>query len=65
MDTKFDIRDCQFSIKEAAAHLKVSRSYFYQLIHDKQIKVAKLGTRTIVPGEEVHRFVKAIAARAA
>ena len=65
METHFDIRDCQFTIIEAAKHLKVSRSYLYQLIGAKKIKITKLGTRTIVPGVEVQRFVKAIAARAA
>jgi excisionase family DNA binding protein len=65
METRFDICDHQFTVKETAAHLKVSRSFLYQLIRDKQIKTAKLGTRTIVPGVEVQRFVKAIAIRAA
>jgi excisionase family DNA binding protein len=61
MDTHFRLEDCQFSIPEAARHLKVSRSYLYQLIGAKQIRVAKIGSRTIVPGAEVQRFVKAVA----
>jgi excisionase family DNA binding protein len=65
MENRFDICDCQFTVKEAASHLKISRSFLYQLIRDKQIKTAKLGTRTIVPGVEVQRFVQALATRAA
>lgn len=65
MDNQFNIEDCNFTIIEAARHIKVSRSFFYQLIRDKQIKTAKLGSRTIVPGAEVHRFVKSLASRAA
>jgi excisionase family DNA binding protein len=64
METQFDIRDCNFTVIEAARHLKVSRSYLYQLIAAKKIKVAKLGSRTIVPGAEIQRFVKSLAAHA-
>ena len=65
MDTQFDIADCQFTIPETAKHLKISRSYLYQLIAAKQIRVAKLGSRTVVPGTEVRRFVRAMARSAA
>ena len=64
MDAQFDIADCQFTIVEAAKHLKISRSYLYQLISYNKIKIAELGSRTIIPGVEVRRFVKATAARA-
>jgi excisionase family DNA binding protein len=59
--THFDIEDCQFTVPEAAKHLRISRSSFYKLIAAKQIKVAKLGSRTVVPGAEVRRFVRAVA----
>ena len=62
METQFQNRDCNFTIIEAAKHLKVSRSYLYQLIGAKKIKVAKEGTQSIIPGVEVQRYVKALAA---
>ncbi len=65
MDYQFPIESCNFTIVEAASHLKVSRSQLYKLIGAKQIKIAKVGTRTIVPGAEVVRFVKALAKQAA
>lgn len=66
METRhFDIADCQFSISEAAQHLKISRAYLYQLIGAKKIKIAKLGSRTIVPGTELQRFIRQVAKSAA
>ena len=65
MDAHFRIEDCQFSIVEAARHLKISRSYLYGLIRDKKIKRARLGGRTIIPGGEIKRFMADLAARAA
>lgn len=65
MDTHFKLEDCQFTINEAAQHLKISRAYLYQLIGAKQIKIAKLGSRSIIPGAEVQRFVRAVAKSAA
>ena len=42
----FDLTDCQFTTAEAATHLRVSRSYLYELIAAKKIKPVKLGKRT-------------------
>ena len=52
MDTHFKIEDCNFTIIEAAKHLKVSRSYLYGLIGAKKIKVAKEGTQTSFPASK-------------
>jgi len=58
----FALEDCQFTVAEAAQHLRVSRSYFYELIEAKKIKPVKMGKRTLIQGRELLRFMKAIAA---
>ena len=58
----FDLADCQFTTTEAAAHLRVSRSYLYELIAAKKLKAVKLGKRTLVQGTELRRFMKSLAA---
>ena len=60
-DHRFALADCQFTIPETCKHLKISRSYLYELFRTKQIKKKKLGSRTIVPGAEIQRFVKVVA----
>jgi excisionase family DNA binding protein len=59
---QFDIGDCVFTIPEAAAHLKISRAFIYRLIGDGKLKPSKIGSRTIVPGAEIRRFMKSLAA---
>ena len=56
----FDLSDCQFTVAEAAAHLRVSRSYLYELISEKKIKPVKLGKRTLVQGAELRRFMQTL-----
>ena len=58
---QFDLMDCQFTIPEAAEHLRVSRSYVYELIGEKKIRPIKLGKRTLIQGSELKRFMKALA----
>ena len=58
----FDLADCQFTIPEAADHLRVSRSYLYELIAEKKIRPIKLGKRTLIQGPELRRFMKSLAA---
>jgi excisionase family DNA binding protein len=58
----FNLVDCQFTILEACGHLRISRSFLYQLISEKRIKHVKLGSRTLIPGAEIQRFMKSIAA---
>lgn len=56
----FDLSDCVFTVSEAADHLRVSRSYLYELIGEKKIKPSKLGKRTLIQGAELKRFLKAM-----
>jgi excisionase family DNA binding protein len=46
-----------FNISESAAWLRVSRSYLYLLIAEKRIWPIKLGTRTLITGQEIGRFL--------
>ena len=46
-----------FSIPEAGDHLRVSRSFVYKLVADKQLRPIKIGTRTLITGEELIRFI--------
>ena len=46
-----------FSISEAGDHLRVSRSFVYKLIADKQLRPIKMGTRTLITGEEITRLI--------
>jgi excisionase family DNA binding protein len=55
---QFAIEDHIFSVEDAAAHLRVSRSFVYELAADKKIKFSKIGKRTVVTGREMARFVK-------
>lgn len=57
----FDITQCQFTVAEAADHLRVSRSYVYELIAEKKIRPVKLGKRTLVQGAELYRFMRSLA----
>lgn len=58
---QFDLTDCQFTISEAADHLRVSRSYLYELIGKKKIRPIKIGKRTLLQGGELKRFMEALA----
>ena len=57
----FDLADCQFTIPEAADHLRVSRSYVYELIGENKLRPIKLGKRTLIQGGELKRFMKSLA----
>lgn len=50
------VRPC-FTISEAAQYLRISRALLYQLIRDHRIKTVKIGTRTIIRGAELERFL--------
>jgi excisionase family DNA binding protein len=50
--------DRQFSIKEAIAYLTISESFFHQLVRKGELRIAKLGTRTLVSGAELRRVLK-------
>ncbi len=46
-----------FTISEAAQYLRISRALLYQLIRNGRIKTVKIGTRTILRGAELERFL--------
>lgn len=46
-----------FTVNEAASYLRISRALLYRLIHDGEIKTTKIGTRTIIRGAELERFL--------
>lgn len=53
-----------FSISEAAGHLRISRSFLYSLIGEKRLKPIKLGTRAVITGGEIARFLASAAEQA-
>jgi excisionase family DNA binding protein len=54
-----------FTVVEAAAYLKISRALLYKFIHAGDLHTIKLGTRTIILGAELDRFVRAAQSRGA
>ena len=59
---QFDITDCQFTVAEAAAHLRISKSFLYELIGQGKIRSVKIGDKkTIIQGVEIRRFMKSLA----
>jgi excisionase family DNA binding protein len=56
----FDITDHIFSVTEAAAHLRISKSYLYELADAKKIKITKQGKRSMVKGGEVRRYIQSL-----
>ena len=59
MERHINFQHQQFSVLEAAAHLRVSRSFMYKLISQGKLTPTKFGNRTIFTGSELERFVKA------
>ncbi|TXI62498.1 helix-turn-helix domain-containing protein [Mycolicibacterium mageritense] len=49
--------DSLLTTSEAAAELRICRSYFYKLMASDQIRTLKLGSRTLVRYSEVVRFI--------
>ena len=56
----FDIADHIFSVAEAAAHLRVSKSYLYELVDAHKIKIIKQGKRSMVKGTELRRYMNSL-----
>lgn len=44
-------------VSEAAAALRLSRSFVYELIGSGQLRVVKVGKVTLVPRSELDRFI--------
>jgi excisionase family DNA binding protein len=51
-----------FSIEEFMAAFGVGRSKTYQLINSKQLRVVRLGRRTLIPVDAAEALLKPIAA---
>lgn len=49
-----------YSIDEAVAQLGVGRTYLYQLIKHGKVRTVKLGRRTLVPHDELVRYVASL-----
>jgi excisionase family DNA binding protein len=47
-----------FTIVEAAERLTISRSSLYRLIGRNQIRVVKIGHRSVIPAEEISRLLE-------
>jgi excisionase family DNA binding protein len=54
-----EFKDRNFSIKEAAAHLRVSESYVWKLLKLKKLRAFRLGARTLITGAELQRIAAA------
>ncbi len=50
-------RPASFSPADFAAQLSVSRSHLYNLISRGQVRVKKLGHRTVIPATELDRLL--------
>jgi excisionase family DNA binding protein len=55
MDTTFEHRN--YTINEAAEHLRISRSMIYRLVEAKKLTLRKIGSRSIVTSAELARFL--------
>jgi excisionase family DNA binding protein len=57
----YPLDESQFTIVEAANHLRVSKSYLYELIGSKKIRTVKMGKRRLVQGTELKRYMTSLA----
>jgi excisionase family DNA binding protein len=57
---QFSIEDHIFSVEDAATHLRISKSYLYELVAAGKLKLSKIGKRSIVTGRELARYVKSL-----
>ena len=51
------LRPAGFKPAEAARQLSISRTGLYRLIHTGDIRVVKIGHRTVVPAAEIERLL--------
>ena len=52
-----DFRTKCFSVREAAEHMRISRSMLYKLIGARRLIPVKIGSRTIITGAEIERCI--------
>jgi len=57
---QFNIEDHIFSVEDAATHVRVSKSFFYELVAAKKIKLVKQGKRSMVTGREIKRYINSL-----
>ena len=50
-------RPAAYTIDGFAERLTISRGTVYNLIKSGQLRVVKIGTRTVIPAEEVNRIL--------
>jgi len=62
-DSHFPLTRLAYSPSESAQVLGISRSKVYELIAARDLKVIKLGSRTLVLRSELVRFVGSLGAR--
>lgn len=60
--TDINFEDRNFSIREAAQHLRISESYVWKLLREKRLNAIRIGARTIINGAEILRLQKSNAA---
>jgi excisionase family DNA binding protein len=56
MNTPFEHRN--FTVNEAAEYLRVGRGTIYRLVGQKKLALRKIGTRSIITGAELARFLE-------
>lgn len=54
-----------FTVPEAARLLSISRTTAYDLAKAGKLRLCKIGTRTVITGNELRRFVAEVEATAA
>jgi excisionase family DNA binding protein len=52
-----------YAVPETCQRLSIGRSTLYELIADGQIKAVKIGRRTLIPHEELERYVASLPSR--
>lgn len=60
----FALDEVLFTIPEAAMHLRISRTGLYRLIGAKELRPVKIGSRTLIQGAELQRYMKALSTTA-
>ena len=58
-DTHKELTPIAISVSEAARLLGVSRPKVYQLMQQDELPSFKVGTRTLIPMEDLHKWVTA------
>jgi len=57
----FTLAESQLTIMEAAAHLRVSRATIFRLMGNGKLKSVTIGTRRLILGREILRFMDSLA----